>query len=281
MKILVTGATGNVGRHVVRGLVERGADVRALTRHVTAARFPAGVDVVEGDLSAPESLAAAFAGIDRLFLFPLAYLRPTPRGFDDVVDTQAVVAVAQAAGVERIVTMTSDDGFRELELAVEATGSEWTHVRPGEFMANRLDMWAHTIRTDDTVRTAHPEARGVPVHEADIADVAVTALLDDGHSGVAYHVTGPEALTLREQAAAIATGVGRPLRFVELTPAEATAQMREQGILEEVIETEFVGGLAAQVGTFPTPAATVEQVTGHPGRTMVHWAADHRADFAR
>ncbi len=279
MRVLVTGATGNVGRNVVRFLRARGVEVRAVTRDPGRARLPGDVEVIEGDMVEPDRLAGVFGDVDAMFLFPLTYLLPVLTGFGDVVDSRAMVQPAADAGIRRIVTLTSDDGFRELEEIVEAAVPEWAHVRPGEFMANRLDMWADSIRSSDLVRTAHPDARGVPIHEADIAEVAAICLTDARRLGRAYTLTGPQALTLREQAAAIAEGIGRPIRFVEMTPDEARADLLALGVLPEVIDTEFVGGLAEQVGAHPEPASTFTEVTGRPGRTFVEWAADHEADF--
>lgn len=141
MTILVTGATGNVGRHVVDGLIRAGESVRAMTRAPETAGFPDGVEVVRGDLARRESLKAALEGVDRVHLFP-------------VPDTaEAFVQLAGAAGVQRIVVMSSvsaeyaegdlsGDHHRAVERVVEASGIAWTHVRPGEFMTNLLDMWA-------------------------------------------------------------------------------------------------------------------------------------------
>lgn len=278
MTILVTGATGNVGRHVVDAVLLAGEPVRALTRSPATAGLPVGVDVVQGDLARPDTLSAALRGVERLFLFPLAYLRPV-RSYADVTDTTGVVRAAQRAGVRRIVVFSSDDGFTELEQTVEASGLEWTHVRPGEFMLNRVDMWGHSIRSEDVVRSAHPDARGVPIHEADIAAVAAVALLTDDHIGAALTLTGPQSLTLREQVDAIAAGLGRDLRFEELTPEQARQDLLRQGVPEDVVDTELVGGLAQQVGATPEVLPTVEQVTGRPGRTLTEWAADHAGDF--
>lgn len=278
MTTLITGATGNVGRHVVDAVVRAGEPVRALTRSPATAGLPAGVDVVQGDLARPDTLSAALRGVERLFLLPLAYLRPV-RGYAVVTDTTGAVHAAQRAGVRRIVVLSSADGFTELERTVEASGLEWTHVRPGEFMLNRVDMWAHSIRGEDVVRSAHPDARGVPIHEVDIATVAAVALLTDDHVGAALTLTGPQSLTLREQVDAIAAGLGRDLRFEELTPEHAREDLLRQGVPEDVVDEEFVGGLAQQVGATPEALPTVEQVTGRPGRTLTEWAADHAGDF--
>src|SRR3990170_9022 len=132
MKVLVTGATGHVGRHVVTQLAEAGHEVRAMTRNPATAVFPAGVEGVRGDLLAPESVPVD--GVARMYLFP------GPRTAGEVV------ARAKTAGVTRIVTLSSgavtggfDTDFQlPVEQAVEASGVEWTHVRPGDFASNTL-----------------------------------------------------------------------------------------------------------------------------------------------
>jgi uncharacterized protein YbjT (DUF2867 family) len=274
--ILVTGATGNVGRHVVSGLLRAGERVRAVTRTPSRAGLPDGVEVVRGDLAHPESFADAFAGVTRMFVFPLAYLRPVLRGMADVAETTSLVKVAAAAGVRRMVMLGSSDSLFGMEHAVESSGCEWTILRPGEFAVNKLDHWAPMIRADGVVRAAYPETCGAPVHEADIAEVAVAALLGDGHTGRRYELTGPESLTLREQAAAIAAGIGRPVGFEEVTPAESRAELLALGMPADVVDHMI---LAHPPGPAPV-SPTYEQVTGRPARTLTQWATDHAPAFA-
>lgn len=274
--ILVTGATGNVGRHVVAGLRRAGVGVRAVTRSPARAGLPAGVEVVRGDLAHPESFVDAFAGVTRMFVFPLAYLAPVLRGMSDVAETTALVKFAAEAGVRRMVMLGSSDSLFGMERAVESTGCEWTILRPGEFAVNKLDHWAPMIRAGDVVRSAYPEASGAPVHEADIAEVAVEVLLSDGHHGRRYELTGPQALTLREQVAAIATGLGRPVRFEEVTPAESRVELLGFGLPADVVDHMFLAHPAGQAAVSPA----FEEVTGRSGRTLAKWAADHAADFA-
>ncbi|MFB6482200.1 NAD(P)H-binding protein [Streptomyces virginiae] len=274
MTFLITGATGSVGRHVVDLLVAAGAPVRALTRTPDSAALPDAVEVVAGDLLRPDSLLPALTGVERLYLFP----EPS---------TAAQVArLAAQAGVRRIVVLSSDavtegsdpDHHRPVEEAVERTGLDWTHVRPGEFAANKLSVWGSSIADAGVVRAAYPDAVGAPVHEADVAAVAAAALLEDGHAGAVHSVSGPEALTVGEQVRSLAAGLGRELRFEEVTPAAARADMIEQGFPEPI--ADYI--LAFQASWVDRPAAvhdTVERLTGTPARTLTQWAADHRADF--
>ncbi|MFD5741679.1 SDR family oxidoreductase [Streptomyces massasporeus] len=181
MTILVTGAAGNVGRNIVQQLADKGHDVRALTRRARPGAFPRGIRVHEGDLTRPRTLTDALKGVDALFLFPVA-------------GTAAeVVARAKAAGVQRVVVLSSgavtsgfDTDFHlPVEQATESSGLEWTHVRPGEFAMNKLALWGPPIRAERVVRDPFPDAAWFPVHERDIADVAVLALTEEGHSGQA------------------------------------------------------------------------------------------------
>ncbi|MER7746555.1 NAD(P)H-binding protein [Streptomyces bacillaris] len=277
MTMLVTGATGHVGRHVVRRLVAAGHSVRALTRDADAAAFPEGVTVFEGDLLRPDTVRAALTGVARLYLFPVAETAPE------------VARSAASLGVRRIVVLSSDavtdgtdpSGHRDVEEAVEAvaaSGVEWTHLRPGEFAVNKLSLWEHSIRTGSVVRSAYPGAMGAPVHEDDVAAVAVASLLEDGHQGAIHRISGPRALSQRDQVLAVARGLGREIAFEEVSPAEARADMIAQGFPTDI--AEYI--LAHQATWADRPAAvhpTVEQVTGRPARDLTRWAADHLADF--
>lgn len=274
MTILVTGATGNIGRIVVDRLLDAGCRVRASTRNPAAAKLPRDVEVVQGDLAQPETMTAALRGVDRMYLFPV------PEGVRDVV------RMAKEAGVRRIVVLSSDsvtDGtdttfHPPVERAVEESGLEWTHLRPGEFMLNKLSVWARTIRAEGVVRAAYPEGRGCPVHEADIAEVATAALLEDGHAGAIYPISGPESLTPREQVTAIAAGIGRDIRFEVVTPEQSRAEMIEFGFPEQI--ADYVLAFQEKWVHDPAPVhPTVQQVTGKPARTLRQWAAEHVSDF--
>ncbi|MFB6604313.1 NAD(P)H-binding protein [Streptomyces noursei] len=286
MKILVTGASGSVGRVVVEGLLAAGVQVRALTRDPDRVDLPAGAQAVAGDLTQPAGLGAALEGVDRMYLFPV----PTA--------VREVVAAAERAGVRRIVTLSSGavtagyDTVHHLpvERAVEASGVEWTHVRPGEFAMNKVALWGPDVRAERVVRHPAPEAIWCPVHERDIADVAVTALLEGGHHGVAHTVNGPP-ISLRDQARALAEALGQEVRFEQVTPEDARRRYRAQGGFPAAA-ADFLLGFVDHAGN-PTdphaladfdltafgPQPTVRDVTGAAPRTFGQWARDHVADF--
>ncbi|AYN38965.1 NAD-dependent epimerase/dehydratase family protein [Streptomyces dangxiongensis] len=278
MTVLVTGATGSVGRLVTDHLLAAGVAVRALTRDPAAAALPDGAEVWAGDLLRPHTLTAALHGVERLYLFPVPET------------ARAVVAAAEEAGVRRIVVLSSSsvldtsgdnhsgEHHRAVERAVAESGVEWTFVRPDEFASNVLWKWAESIRTEGVVRAPYGAAPRVPVHEADVAAVAAAALLEDGHAGQAYLLTGPEAITQSGQVRAIARAVGRPIAFEEITPDQARKDMAA-AMPAPVVEM-VLRYLADAVVHPPVPVDTVERVTGRPARTFARWVADHAADFA-
>jgi uncharacterized protein YbjT (DUF2867 family) len=283
----VTGATGNVGHIVVEQLVAAGVRVRALTRRPHEARFPEAVEVVAGDLTDPGALAPVLAEVDRMYLFPVART------------AREVVSLARRAGVGRIVVLSSaavtagaDTSVHlPVERAVEEFGPDWTHVRPGEFMLNKLFLWGPSIRANGVVYEPFPEAAWWPVHERDVADVAVAALLQDGHQGRAYDLSGPELITRREQVSAIATAIGREVRLDVVTPEQAREHYRRQGGFAAA-NADFLLGFTDYQGNerdpssawYPTirtagPRPTAQNVTGYPARTFAQWAYDHAEDL--
>jgi uncharacterized protein YbjT (DUF2867 family) len=216
--ILVTGATGNIGRHLVRDLAASGGagPVRALSRDPARAAFPAGVEAVAGDLAraADGGLATALSGVRSLFL--VAGLAPE----------EPVLAAARDAGVGHVVLVSSltvethprlwpARANAAVEERVRDSGLAWTILRPTQFASNAL-WWADAIRAHGTVRAPYGDVGLPTVHPADIAAVARAALLDPaGHAGRTYPVTGPERVTPRQQTAALAAALGRDLAFHE------------------------------------------------------------------
>ncbi|WP_017604176.1 NmrA family NAD(P)-binding protein [Nocardiopsis alkaliphila] len=277
MTILITGATGRVGRRVVDAVLRSGERVRALTRDPENARLPVGVEVVRGDLKQPDSLATALGGVDSLYLFP------------EPSTARAVVETAVEAGVQRIVVLSSSsvldesgdnhsgEYHRVVERAVAASGVAWTFVRPDEFAGNVLWKWSASIRAEGVVRAPHADAVRVLIHEADVGDVAAAALLEEGHADRAYLITGPEALTQAEQVRVIGEVLGRDIRFEELTHEQGRAAML--GSMPEPVVDMVLGYLAEAVDSPPRVSSVVEEVLRRPARTFKQWVEDHRSDF--
>ncbi|GCD92694.1 NmrA family NAD(P)-binding protein [Embleya hyalina] len=268
MTTLVTGATGNTGRHVVAELVRRGEKVRALTRDPAAAagRLPAGVEVVAGTHTAPEGLGAALDGVDRLHVTVTA---GTAEAGPELVRR------AVDAGVRRI-TVVWGGWVGPAEQAVADSGVEWTRLEPQEFMSNTL-TWIDSIRAEGVVREPY-DFPSAMVHEADIGAVAAVALLDDGHAGRAYNLTGPEVLTTRERIAILARAIRRDVDFVAITHEQAVDRLTAAGVSRQ--DADYVIGWYADPPVDAgTVVDTVERVTGRPARTFGRWSADHADRF--
>ncbi len=271
MKILVTGATGTVGRHLVEQLSQARHQVRALTRNPTKANFPEGVEVIAGDLTRPTTLGPALEGVTALHLINFS-------GDDyKLLDTgNEIVTMAEEAGVQRVTVLLGGEKG-SLEHAIEASSLAWTFLQPVEFMSNALDFVA-SVRVDGVVRQAFGSRKSAMVHEADIAAVAAVALTEDGHAGKTYTITGPEVLTPPEMARIIGETIGRDIKFIELSERQAREQWQAEGYPQEVIEFfVWVYGNTPPEGYTVVP--TVEQVTGCSARTFAQWVTESAHHF--
>jgi uncharacterized protein YbjT (DUF2867 family) len=190
-------------------------------------------------------------------------------------NTQLAVDLAKEAGVRRIVTLSSlaeDEFHRGAERTAESSGLEWTHVRPGMFMTN-LGDWADGIR-EGVVREPYAQTTQAPVHEVDIAEVAVAALLEDGHNGRSYPLTGPHLLSKVQQARTIGEAIGKDVRFEELSPMqwrECVKDRMPDFVIEFLLELWETANESV--------LNTVEDVLGRPAKTLAEWAVDHKEDF--
>lgn len=279
MTLLITGATGSVGRALITSLVNADQQVRALTRNAEAAELPPSVHVVEGDLDDPSTLTAGlFDGVEAVFVFPAGRV-------------DELVSRAVTAGVDRFVVMSSlavsaefprDIGsasYRHhlaVEQAVTTRAAGWTLLRPGTFADNLLS-WAAPIIAGRPVRVPYPRSAQAPIHEADVAAVAALALTEPGHTGRTYAMTGPESLTKLDQLEAIGRAVGRSLELEEITPDQFRAEVG-RFVPDDVI-TMLLDYWSDTLTTPETPRTTVQDLTGAPGRTLASWALDHRAAF--
>jgi uncharacterized protein YbjT (DUF2867 family) len=281
-RILVIGATGNVGRQVLSQLPAAGAQVRALTRNPYATRLPPQVEVMRGDLTLPETLDGCLDGIDGVFLVWTA---------SPAAVAPALERIAKHA--RRIVFLSSPlktahpffqqpnpiRGLHtEIERLIESSGRQWTFLRPGMFAVNALSWWAPQIRAGgDVVRWPHVAAPTAPIHERDIAAVAVRALCEDGHAGAEYVLTGPQSLSQSEQISTIGGVIGRSLRLEEISPEQARRELL--AIMPAFVVNMLLDAWAAAIGQPALMTSTVAEITGAPARTFRDWATDHAAEF--
>jgi uncharacterized protein YbjT (DUF2867 family) len=280
--VLVTGATGRVGRVVVDLLVDAGVPVRALThRSEAASTLPPEVDVVTGDLTVPESLDAALRGASAVFLVWTA--PPT---------TARGVVERLAAHTQRVVFLSSPHQtphpffqqpnpiavlHAEIERLIAAAGIESTTIRPGMFASNAFLWWATTIRAGGVVRWPYGAAETAPVDDRDVAAVAARTLYQDGHAGGDYVLTGPESLSQAQQVRIIGDVVGRPIRFLELTPDEFRRET--EGSWPRPVVDMLLAAWGATLGRPAFTNRAVSDILGRAPRTFRQAVADNAMMF--
>ena len=278
LTVLVTGATGNVGRHLVRHLLADGHHVRALTRRPDTAGLPAEVDLRLGDPTQPDAVAEAARGADATFWNWM--------GFDAAGARESVDALASK--VEHIVYLSAAQlqhgtqgvmpgVWADVEEVIRASGADATFLRAGAFAGNALG-WAPAIRAGEPVLMPHPEAVRSSVHEADVAEVAWRCLVDPLHRGRAYAITGPQELTRRQEAEAIGEVIGHPVTVRQQDTDQALEQLTAWSG-REFAESAF-RYWATLVDDPERVSGDAEQIIGRPTRPFARWAADHRSDFA-
>jgi (4-alkanoyl-5-oxo-2,5-dihydrofuran-3-yl)methyl phosphate reductase len=280
--IVVSGATGTVGRELVAELTRRQAKVRALSRHPGDTVFPPGVDAVTADLSRPQTLVPALAGAAKVFILAT--------GPDRLAHEANLIAAARQAGATQLVKLSAltvaDDTaadvitawHRAAEQAVTASGLAWTILRPGAFMSNAL-AWAGMIRQQGRVFAPHAHVRTAAIDPADIAAAAATVLLDDSHNGRAYPLTGPEPISAADQARILGTALSREIGVTEIPPEAARQQMIQAGTPGPVADAVLATLAGAGRGPGARDLHTIAELTGQPARPFRDWAIRHLAAF--
>jgi uncharacterized protein YbjT (DUF2867 family) len=279
--ILVTGATGRVGGALVAELLDAGRPVRALTRRPETAELPAGVEVVAGDFTAPESLDAALQGVGAVFLVWTAPPATAPAVIDRIAShARRVVLLSSPHRTPHPFFQQPNPMARlhaEIERLVAGTGIPSTILRPGMFASNTSLWWASAIRDRGVVRWPYGAAETAPIDERDIAAVAARALYEDGHAGRDYVLTGPESLSQADQVSAIGAALGRQIRFQELSPEEFRREMA--GRWPAAIVDMLLDAWRATLGHTAFVTSTVADIVGSSARTFRQWAADHADAF--
>ena len=276
MTILVTGATGNVGGALVSALHGDGVSVRALARDPSRASFPDGVETIAGDLTQPADWAGALEGVDGQFLLS---------GYDGMTD---LLTLARDAGVRRAALLSSSslEGadldnavaryHAQAEAAVEASGLEWTFLRPNSFMTNALE-WADQLRSGDVVRAPFAGVHLAMVDPADIAAVAAHALVEGDLGGRALRLSGPESLAPADRVRILGEVLGRELRYEPQSDSDVAAQMHATlpAAYAEAFLSFFVLGTLDESVVQPT----VRDVLGREPATFAAWARAHQDAF--
>ena len=278
--IVVTGATGNVGRPLIQSLAAAGEQVTAVSRRISDVPnavpndVPNGVRRLQADLSQPETLVPALDGAKAVFLLTAAEFLANGNMKD-------VMEVVEASGVERVVLLSSQGvGTKrhpsDLEDAVTQSGLGWTMLRPGNFASNAF-QWAESIRTQRLMAAPFADVALPAVDPDDIAEVAAAALRDPSHAGSVYTLTGPVAISPRQQADAIGQAVGQPVQFVELSREEARSRML--AYMPEPVVDATLGALGTPTVAEQEVSPDVEKVLGRPARTFTDWVTRNLPAF--
>lgn len=278
MTIVVTGATGNVGRPLIAALVDAGAEVRAVTRAPGTAGLPANVELVG-------SAAAALPGASAVFLNSRALGQ----------DLEAVVGQCMGAGVTKLVALSAinaDDDFsrqpsrfrgdrnKEVEQLAVDSGIPWVSLRPTVFATNFAGMWSAQISAGDVVYGPYAAASTAPIVEKDIAEVAARALLTDELVGQRIPLTGPQAFTNRELVEVIGAVLNRPLQYRELPDAAVRQRFIGLGFTADFADA-YIAMLAATLDTPALVTHDVEKILGRPALPFAQWVDEHRDYFRR
>ena len=282
--ILVTGATGTVGRALVAELLRAGYRVRA------AARRPArptgdrpGLEAVVIDLDDVASWRERLAGVERLCLLTPLDARMVER------DTEVVSAAARA-GVRHVVRLSALGAgdppatelgrvHREVERAIERSGMTWTFLRPNAFMQNTVTYFADTIRAEGRFFAPQGDGRVSAVDTRDVAAVAAAALVDERHVGQVYELTGPAAISNHEVAEQLSSVLGRRIDYVDVTRDAARDALRGQGMHPWLVDVVMELYAMSAAGGAERVSPAVEAVLGRPATSFAQFAADHADAF--
>lgn len=278
--ILVTGATGNIGRELTKQLQARGADFAAMSTQ--SDQTPAGVRVVHGDFTRPATLQAAFAGVDTLFLlFPLVP--------DMIAMARNAVAAAKAAGVKHIVRSSGAGAdsrspasiakvHGEIDDLVVGSGIAYTLLRPASFMQNTVNFYAGTIKGASAIYAPRGNGAVGLIDTRDVAEVAAIVLTAPAaHAGAVYTLTGGEALTDAQVAAAIGRAIGRDVTYVDVPEQAAVDSMTQMGFPPQVIDWLMSLNYVIKQGWAAGLSEDVRRVTGHAPRSFTSFAQENAA----
>lgn len=278
--ILITGATGNIGKELIPILIESGQSIRILVRDERkVAHLDPCVERAVADLDKPETLVPAVKGAERLFLVT----------YETQQDIN-VIEAARQAGAQQIVKLSTleatDHAIQvgkwhyEREELIRASGLDWTFLRPGMFMSNTIEWWGDSIKGQGRVFFPGGKKGSVaPIDPRDVARVAALALTEPGHIGQSYELTGAELFTIGELVKVISQVLGKPIQYVDIPPIAAKLFMLNSGMDKTLVNAlmEMLAALRRNEGAIVTE--TVSQLTGQPPRTFESWCREHIGAF--
>ncbi len=280
--ILITGASGNVGKEVLKQMAQTGLPVRAAFQSAgKAATAPSGVEIVTMDFNQPDTLRAALKGVRRVFLVgpPTSNLRALERKAVDEIKRSGAHIVKLSAMGGRAATFPRQHA--ESEDYIKSEGVPHTFLRPNGFMQNLVTYNAGTINTQNAFYGCQGDGKVSHIDIRDIAAVTVKVLTEDGHQGQAYTLTGPEAITNARIAQVLSDDVGREIRYVDLPPEQFKQALLGAGVPEwsanALVDLQHLyreGGASKVTGD-------VEKLLGRRPVSFEQFSRDHVSAFQR
>jgi len=282
--ILVTGATGKIGQEVVKQLTTKGARVRAFFHSPQNADAiqELGVEIALGDLGQPDSLHAALIGVEELFL--LSPMDPRLAAWEN-----NAIRAAQQAGVRHVVYLSGTNAhvdssllFNRLhgqsEAQLKDAGMAYTILRPDTLMQNVL-AYAPTIIAQETFYAPLPDSKTAMVDCRDVAAVAVASLIERGHEGKVYDITGAEALSANQVAQKLSVGLGKNVRCVGLKIDQYRMSLKAAGMPEWLVN--YLVGLSEYGATVKDIVITtiVAEIAHKPPISFDQFVCDYANVF--
>jgi len=281
--ILITGASGNVGREVLKQIAQTGVRVRAAFQSAAkAAVAPSGVEIVIVDFNQPDTLRAALDGIDRVFLVG------PPTSDLPALERKAVDEIRRS-GAPHIVKLSAMGGrtaifprqHTDSEDYIKSSGLPYTFLRPNGFMQNFVTYSSGTITAQNAIYGSQGEGKVSHIDIRDIAAVAVRILTGDGNKGAAYTVTGPEALTNTRIAEILSDDVGREIKYVNLTDDQYKQAVIGAGVPEWSANAVTDLQRFYREGGASTVTRDVEQLLGRKPISFEQFSRDYKEAFQR
>ena len=276
--ILVTGSPGNIGTPLAQQLLEQGRKIRLMVRNpkkedqVVADLRSRGAEVVQGDFSDPASLPSCFTGVESAFLL-------VPVAQETAEWKNNFIRAAEENGVERIVNLSVSGAssnspvalFRwhwEAEQTLESSGIAWTHLQPTDLARFNIRSVLPTVQAQGAFYSTVGQGRVAMVDEEDVAEVAAKILIEDGHEGKKYVLTGPKAVSYPEVADALAKKLGKSVKYIDIDPAQAKQAMIGAGMPDWV--ADFINDLREleKSGGASGPTQDIQKLLGQSARPL-------------
>lgn len=281
--VFITGATGNIGRHLTKLFSQSGVHVRAAVRsraNVASANLP-NVEWVEADFDRPQTFDSALRNIDRVFVLS-PFLPTLAEMSNELVDR------ARKAGVKHIVRLSAVGANPKGKLMlsrwqgnaeqhVQESGLTWTILRPTFFMENILNNFGASIKEQGKFYVPHGNGKAPYIAARDIASVAFEALTGKGHEGKIYELSGPQSLSNYDVAGILTRVAGKNVEYIDVPEDAARQSMLAMGVPQWMVDSLMELNTLVKNGWTANVAMTLKDITGKESTTFEQWATEHRS----